>query len=210
MYNAQKPTADELPSTARLVKSTIMAAIAALAILITIVLPAEYGVDPTRIGNVLGLTEMGEIKAQLAREAAQDHQMEQKPKDQSSFLKQLLGGLVSSAHAQDNKAAWTDTLSFTLSPGEGTEIKLVMKENAEAQYLWTVAGGKINYDLHADGNGNGKSISYKKGRGVESDEGTLKAAFAGNHGWFWRSRNRKDVTVTLHVRGDFQGIKRDK
>jgi hypothetical protein len=208
MYNAQKPTADELPSTARLIKSTIMAAIAALVILITVVLPAEYGLDPTRIGKALGLTEMGEIKAQLAMEAAQDRQMEQKINDKSSFLNELLNIFMRSANAQSDKAAWTETLSFKLSPGEGTEIKLVMTKNAQAQFLWTVAGGKVNYDLHGDGDG--ESISYKKGRGVEGHEGTLKAAFAGNHGWFWRNRNRKDVTVTLHVRGDFQDIKRDK
>ena len=34
-------------------------------------LTAEYGTDPTGVGNVLGLTEMGEIKQQLAREAAE-------------------------------------------------------------------------------------------------------------------------------------------
>ncbi|MFK7966419.1 MAG: transmembrane anchor protein [Burkholderiaceae bacterium] len=208
MYNAQKPTADELPSTARLIKSTIIAAVAALVILITVVLPAEYGVDPTRIGNVLGLTEMGEIKAQLAKEAAQDHQTETKDDDKSSLLNELLNVFISNAQAQSDKPAWKETLSFKLSPGEGTEIKLVMNENAEAQFLWSVEGGKVNFDLHGDGGG--KSISYEKGRGVEGDEGTIKAAFTGNHGWFWRSRNRKDVTVTLRVRGDFQQIKRDK
>ena len=208
MYNAQKPNADELPSTARLIKSTIMAIIAALFILVTVVLPAEYGVDPTRIGNVLGLTEMGEIKTQLAREAAQDRQVEQKPGDTSGFMDGLFDAFISSAHAKNDNSAWTETLSFKLSPGEGTEIKLVMLEDAEAQFHWIVDGGKVNYDLHADGGG--KSLSYKKGRGVESDEGTLKAAFTGNHGWFWRSRNREDITVTLRVRGDFQTIKRDK
>ena len=142
MYNAQKPTADELPSTARLITSTIIAAVAALAILITVVLPAEYGVDPTRFGNVLGLTEMGEIKAQLAREAAQDHQMEQKANDKTSLLNDLLNVFVSSAQAQSDKPAWKETLSFRLSPGEGTEIKLVMQENAEAQYMWRVEGGE--------------------------------------------------------------------
>jgi len=44
----------------------------ALLLLVTVVLPAEYGVDPTGIGRVLGLTEMGEIKVQLAKEAAAD------------------------------------------------------------------------------------------------------------------------------------------
>ena len=48
------------------------AAFVAAVILVTVVLPAEYGIDPTRIGRVLGLTQMGEIKARLAREAAAD------------------------------------------------------------------------------------------------------------------------------------------
>lgn len=52
-----------------LIRSTIKAGAGALAILILIVLPAEYGIDPTRIGGLLGLTEMGQIKQQLAAEA---------------------------------------------------------------------------------------------------------------------------------------------
>ena len=32
-------------------------------------MPAEYGVDPTRVGSVFGLTEMGRIKVSLAAEA---------------------------------------------------------------------------------------------------------------------------------------------
>ena len=53
-------------------RSTLIAAAVALVLLITVVLPAEYGIDPTRIGRVLGLTQMGEIKVRLAREAAAD------------------------------------------------------------------------------------------------------------------------------------------
>lgn len=60
------------PDARRLVRSTVLAAVAALAILVTVVLPAEYGIDPTRIGRVLGLTQMGVIKVRLAREAAAD------------------------------------------------------------------------------------------------------------------------------------------
>jgi hypothetical protein len=60
----------EIPSARRLLRSTLIAALVAAAILVTIVLPAEYGVDPTGIGRILGLTQMGETKAALAREAA--------------------------------------------------------------------------------------------------------------------------------------------
>jgi hypothetical protein len=72
MYNTDLPNRADLPSSARLRRSTILAALAATTILVTAVLPAEYGLDPTGAGRLLGLTEMGEIKTQLAEEAAQD------------------------------------------------------------------------------------------------------------------------------------------
>ncbi|HBC33778.1 MAG TPA: hypothetical protein DC045_05515, partial [Marinobacter adhaerens] len=66
----------ELPSTAKLIQSTIVAAIVALVLLVTVVMPAEYALDPTGAGRLLGLTEMGEIKEQLAEEAAADAEAE--------------------------------------------------------------------------------------------------------------------------------------
>jgi hypothetical protein len=41
-------------------------------LLVGVVLPAEYGVDPTGIGRVIGLTQMGQLKRMLAEEAAED------------------------------------------------------------------------------------------------------------------------------------------
>ncbi|MFY7871186.1 MAG: transmembrane anchor protein, partial [Limnohabitans sp.] len=46
---------NELPSAARLLKATAAALAAAAAVLVTVVLPAEYGIDPTGIGARLGL-----------------------------------------------------------------------------------------------------------------------------------------------------------
>lgn len=62
----------ELPSSRALVRSTLIALAVAGTLLLTAVLPAEYGIDPTGAGRVLGLTQMGEIKVRLAREAAED------------------------------------------------------------------------------------------------------------------------------------------
>ena len=72
MYNANRPKLSELPSPVRLLRSTLIAAVGASAILVTVVLPAEYGIDPTGAGRMLGLTKMGEIKTELAAEAAAD------------------------------------------------------------------------------------------------------------------------------------------
>ena len=66
------PSSSELPSARALLRSTLVALAAAGTLLLTVVLPAEYGIDPTGAGRVLGLTQMGEIKVRLAREAAED------------------------------------------------------------------------------------------------------------------------------------------
>ncbi|BBI69651.1 hypothetical protein PKHYL_38420 [Psychrobacter sp. KH172YL61] len=72
MYNSDTPSQAELPSSNQLIKSTILAIIAAIVLLFTVVLPAEYGIDPTGVGKLLRLTEMGQVKQQLAEEAAAD------------------------------------------------------------------------------------------------------------------------------------------
>ena len=70
-------TAPVLPPAApaspgRLLRSTLIALAVAALLLTTVVLPAEYGIDPTGVGRKLGLTRMGEIKTRLAKEAAAD------------------------------------------------------------------------------------------------------------------------------------------
>ena len=72
MYNSNTPTNQDLPSTGKLIKSTIIAAIVAGVLLVTVVMPSEYGIDPTGVGKALGLTEMGDIKTSLAEDAAAD------------------------------------------------------------------------------------------------------------------------------------------
>jgi hypothetical protein len=210
MYNSDTPTRAELPTSAQLLKSTIIAIVAAIAILVAIVLPSEYGIDPTGAGRVLGLTEMGEIKSQLAEEAEADRIRDQQnavPTDAqqgSSLLDRIYAEfLVGTAHAQETR---TDEMSVTLAPGEGAEIKLVMVKGAQANYAWTANGAVVNFDTHGDGGG--ENISYEKGRGVAEDEGVLEAAFDGNHGWFWRNRTDAPVTVTLKTSGAYSDIKR--
>ena len=203
MYNAEKPSLEELPSTAKLLKSTLAALAAAAVILITVVLPAEYGIDPTRIGRVLGLTEMGEIKTQLQDEAEADQQSS--AGTAPSWFAQLGGLFVSSATAQEAEV-WSDEFSFRLAPGEGAEWKLTMEEGAEAEFNWNASEGVVNFDLHGDGGG--RSISYEKGRGVPAATGVLKAAFTGNHGWFWRNRTGSPLTVTVRLRGAYGEVKR--
>jgi hypothetical protein len=72
MFNSQLPSISDLPTSRQLIGSTLVAIAGAAVILVTVVLPSEYGIDPTGAGRAFGLTEMGEIKVQLAQEAASD------------------------------------------------------------------------------------------------------------------------------------------
>lgn len=230
MYNSNKPSPNDLPSTGRLLRSTALAIAAAAAILVTVVLPAEYGIDPTGAGRVLGLTEMGEIKTQLAAEAEADRAAANaetaqanavpiaRPAPQPQAVTEVPAAVGPTPAAPASvaeemadapapqPALWRDEISITLAPGQGTEVKLVMKAGAKARFEWTANGGLLNYDTHGDGGGN--KVSYEKGRGVPGDEGELEAAFDGNHGWFWRNRTDRDVTMTLRTEGAYVEMKR--
>lgn len=211
MYNTDIPNRAELPSTAQLIKSTIIAIVAAIVILITIVLPSEYAIDPTGIGRALKLTEMGEIKKQLAEEAAADRLKDQQQKapaqPKSSLLTRGFAELfIGSAQAQ--AASRSDDTSITLKPGEGQEWKMTMVKGAQAQFSWTVQGGVVNYDMHASPKDGGKETSYKTGRGLASDQGTLTASFDGTHGWFFRNRGTQPVTLVLKTQGAYADIRK--
>jgi hypothetical protein len=213
MFNSQMPRLEDLPSSGQLVRSTLIAAAAAGALLVTVVLPSEYAIDPTGVGRVLGLTEMGEIKMQLAEEAAadaaRDAQIANAPPiaAPATTVETGTASTETASVAGEAAATRTDEMQVALAPGEGAEIKVDAGEGARIAFDWSVAGGHVNYDTHADAPG----ISYHgydKGRESTGEQGTLVAAFDGSHGWFWRNRSGAPVTVTLRTDGAYTAIKR--
>lgn len=221
MFNTAKPDPSELPSTGRLLKSTGIAAVVASALLVLVVMPAEYGVDPTGAGSLLGLTEMGRIKMQLAEEAKADAAADLAPAEAGTISiepaqpvdeqrvqppapPELRPAQPSEPAAQT--AAWTDTTTINLAPDEGFEVKLNMEKGATARFEWVTNGPKVNYDTHGDGPGI-KYHGYGKGSNVDRQDGELTAAFTGAHGWFWRNRSGQPVTITLRTAGAYSDLK---
>lgn len=218
MYNTDLPTREELPSSSELIRSTLIAAVVALALLVTIILPAEYGTDPTGVGELLGLTQMGEIKASLAKEVSQVVEAADVSvlKAQADVVE--VSGRLPSIEAQASLSSIKSEPSlvdfglshqniFTLKPGAATEIKLLMKEGTSVTFEWKTKGGNVNFDTHGDSS-EIDYYGYGKGRKVAGDKGELVAAFDGNHGWFWRNRSKNDVTITLNTKGNYLSIDR--
>lgn len=198
MFNSQRPPLEDLPTNRQLLGATAFAVAASAVILTTIVLPSEYAIDPTGIGRALNLTQMGEIKNQLAQEAARDAA--------STAAQSVPAAPVAVADAAQVQGK-SETMQLTLAPGEGAEIKATMQEGATIAFDWSVEGGHVNFDTHADAPG----ISYHgydKGQQSTGQQGELVAAFDGHHGWFWRNRSAGTVTVTVRVDGAFSELRR--
>lgn len=196
----------ELPSMRKLIISTIIAIGIAAVILVTIVLPAEYGIDPTGVGRMMGLTKMGDIKVSLAQEVASDQSINNKEPvspDYTQAVSEPVPGAQSSESEVDYRS---DTMVITLEPNEGKEIKLTMTKGTQIDYVWFTDGGAANFDAHADSKELQISYhNYNKGT-LERSVGVLEAAFDGNHGWFWRNRTSETMKVTLQVKGDYSDI----
>jgi hypothetical protein len=214
MYNTDMPTRAELPTSARLIRSTLIAFVTAVVLLVTVVMPADYGIDPTGIGRVLNLTEMGVIKKDLAAEAAADDAAQAAggavvataPAMQSAAAAPVASAAQPAPVAAVAAVSWRDETPVTLKPGAGIEIKLTMKEGDKALFNWAVQGGVVNFDTH--GESFPRSISYEKGRGVAAKQGELVAAFDGKHGWFFRNRGDAPVAVLLKTGGTYSKIDR--
>ena len=202
MFNAKQPIEKDLPSSAQLLKSTIIAIIMIVILFVMVILPAEYGTDPTGVGKLLGLKEMGDIKMSLLEESQNESLQESEPFsiDTDSVEAEKISDTINE-----------DVVEITIEPGKAIEIKLEMKIGDVVQYEWRTIKGGLNYNLHGDGHKDfQKSISYKKGRMTSSDSGEFKSEFDGYHGWFWRNRNNESVTVTLETIGDYIQIKQMK
>lgn len=204
MFNSQLPPISELPTSRQLITSTLVAGGVAAALLATVVLPSEYGIDPTGVGRLLGLTEMGEIKTQLAEEAARDAAADAKlatvPATNSTAAPTASGAL-------DAGTERSDTTTVQLAVGEGAEVKLTAAKGAQIAFDWSVAGGHVNFDTHADAPGIDYH-GYSKGKESVGERGTLSIAFDGKHGWFWRNRSNAPVTITLRTNGIYTEVKR--
>jgi len=173
-------------------------------LIVGVVLPAEAGRDPLGSGAVLGLTEMGRIKVSLAKEAAAAEAMD------------AAGGPVESrnggtpADAQANR--WRDSMTVTLQPNQGIELKLAMRKAEKAFYAWKTDGAEVYYNAHGEPPNPPKGFaahSYAKGTAT-ADKGDLVAVYDGMHGWFWRNRSAKAVRVTLKTGGEYLVLKEMK
>lgn len=200
MNETAGPT-DTLPTSRTLLRTTLIAAAVACVLVVGAVLPAEYGVDPTGVGRMLGLTQMGKLKLVLMQEEA-DLQ-------RAATAAAVNSTVANAAGDSANAPVHRDSITVTIAPQEGIEVKLAMTKDQLASYSWSADSGAILFDLHGEGPASAGRPSQSYGQGVlRRADGDIVAAFDGNHGWFWRNPTSHKITVTVKAWGDFAELKK--
>ena len=176
------------PTKGELARTTALALVAAAAILTTIVLPAEYGLDPLRTGRVLGLTRLSDPPPPLDTVPAPAAGAAQVP-------------TVEGPVAHYPAAFKTDTTQFVLGPYEFVEYKYRLEKGAVMLYSWTATAAVIQ-DVHGDPHGGGEqaAVSHEK-KTRRGANGEFTAPFPGIHGWYWENPGGETITVSLTSAG---------
>ncbi len=217
--NAASVDRDKLPTIGKLVRSTIIATAVAATLAVTCVLPAEYAIDPTGIGRVLGLTEMGEIKrdaelkkakksavdAPTVRVASGSHIMNDAAPIGGAWSKlaQAAPAAAPAAPPATPAGQKTDTLEIVLQPNAKMELKAWMKKGDGYSFTWT-ASSPINFNFHGEkfNARDDEYTEYKKGIAA-TEKGDFKAGYDGTHGWSWRNRTKQPITVKATITGTY-------
>lgn len=191
------PTIGELPTSGQLSRATLIAAGVAAILLVTTVLPAEFGIDPTGVGSALGLTPMGEMKrTEASADAA--------AADTGDILMDDAAVPVP-VPAATSAAAQTGEVRLTLQPNQGEEVKATMRAGGQFEYSWSTGGPQVNFELHGEpfGAASDEYTTYEKGTS-DGASGTFRAPFDGTHGWYWRNRTSEPLTITVRATGAFE------
>ena len=164
------------PSRTQIARATGVAIAVAAVLLVTAVLPAEYGVDPLGTGKALGLIDLfGASEPSPSPPATTE--AEPPP-----------------------RVYKTESTSFTLQPSQSFEYKYRLEKDRGMVYAWK-ATGKVKYEFHGEPDDSRLKVqSYDK---QENDyaSGTLAAPFTGIHGWYWENASDGDLTITLTTSG---------
>lgn len=182
-------------SVRRLTRLTALAFAAASVVLIVVVLPAEYGLDPTGFGRATGLHGLHAARHEaprMAREGASTHYY---PATYRS-----------------------DSIEIPLAAGDDCkrrcelEYKVRMKVGDSIVYSWSVDGiadpQEFYFDFHGEtpagpGVPTARVVEYRQSTGTNSN-GVLIAEIPGVHGWYFQNQSLAPVVVRLALSGFYE------
>ena len=162
-----------------ILKRVVAALVIAALLLVVVILPAEYGIDPTGIGEVVGLTKLSEASSGI-----------------------VATGIFTFPWPYENTKE-----TIIIPPRSGLEFKFLTGKGSVLLYTWTTPT-PLYYDFHGEPTEeDGKEFlpfkSYETGTAGQAS-GFLVPEFIGRHGWYWQNDTENPIVVTLSASGFYE------
>lgn len=178
----------DLVPTRALIKATTIALAVASLLLVTVVLPAEYGIDPLGTAGPLGLSALS-VPAAPEEPVPPPRGTKVVPVREGPFALYPAGFKV-------------DSRELVLGPYEYVEFKYHLEQGASMLFSWR-ASGDVMHDFHGDRDGQSSATAAQSydARPRQEADGSFEAPFAGIHGWFWENPGGETITIRLTTAG---------
>ncbi|MDP2412739.1 hypothetical protein [Daejeonella sp.] len=194
-----------------IIKSTIIALVLGITLLITAVLPAEYGMDPTGAGKLFGFSRLYVAEEALGDAGSSTQTVQSNPLIK---LEKAGSGPDVPRPAEANNPApvqqftlRNDSVQVTVPAGKGIEYKINMLKYGTMKYEWVTDTGTVYFDFHGEvkQGKEAKAVYFESYTIAYSNNmvGTFLSPYEGKHGWFFRNNSDKDIVVTLRLQGEY-------
>jgi hypothetical protein len=160
----------------------IVAIVLAL-LLITVVVPAWFGIDPVGTGRALGLT--GDVAVRTPATPASS-------------------ASSNASHDPQYVSYISDSRKYTLPISGAMEFMYHLNVRGGMVYGWK-ATGEVEFDLHNEPTGKPEAAQSVEKGSAREQHGSYVAAYDGLHGWYWRNNTNQPVTIDLTASGFFRG-----
>lgn len=178
-------------------------------VLVGAVLPAEYGIDPTGIGRLTGLTRLSAPVAPRIRNQDFGQQLEFNVADYETTAERIeesVKGLITLHDAPFR----SETILIEIEDLGEVEHKFIMSEDMSFVYSWQVLGARgdgVYFDFHGHPRAEDRDsfpedfeMAYSKSEGTVQN-GSFTAPFDGLHGFYFMNLEEGPITVELKVSG---------
>jgi len=196
-------------SKKHIIKAVFFALLLAVLILVSAVLPAEYGIDPIGTGKLFGFSKLyvpvdaadglttitGKTFPLIKMEKAGSGPEVKRPIE------------ANNPAPEKQYAEREDTVEVIVPAGKGIEYKIYMLKYGKMKYEWTTNKGIVYFDFH------GEVKQAKETNDVYFESytlaysnnmvGTFYAPYEGKHGWFFRNNEKTAITVTIKLKGQY-------
>ena len=197
----------------QLLKSLIIALIIGAIVLLTAVLPAEYGLDPLGTGKLFGFSKLYQGNEKIENNEIYSSLNFKKIKiwKLGSTLSVPKPSEADNPPPEVQYPQREDTIEVVVPAEKGIEYKFKSLKYGSTKYEWVTDEGIVYIDFHGEVKQENppKNVFYESYTLAYSNNmaGTLTAPFEGKHGWYFRNETKEDIIVTIRLNGNYELFK---